>query len=287
MIYEIDSKHIIFNGKNPKVFFEEINEACKELNLSFFIVGAFARDLLLEQIYRQKTGIATRDIDLAIKVDSWNNYDRLIKCLKEKYGYKNGRVAHEFVSSNGMITDIVPFGKIEEGRKISFPPNFTKIINMVGFAEVYQSCIEIIIDKQVKVKIVSLEGIVILKLIAWKDRQPASISQKHTRDIYLIIKNYFDIKVSEFAEEFSDIFDDENYDFLSGGAKVIGRRIGQMSNQSKNLKNNIGMVFSKILENKGNSLFISQLVNGTSHSYEYGEKIVNNLIMGFYDIVKK
>lgn len=285
MRYEIDSKALIFNGKNPKLFFEQLITACEELDINFFVVGAFARDLLLEHIYNQKAGIATRDIDLAIRIDSWKRYNELIEYLKKKYQFKEGRVSHEFISSNGTFTDIVPFGKIEKNRSISFPPNFSRIMNMVGFEEIYNSSIEIIIDKSIVIKIASIEGIVILKLIAWKDRQPASISQKHVRDIYLILSNYFDIKVSEFAQEFSDIFDAKDYNFMSGGARALGRRIGQISKKSINLVNNLNSIFEKILSERDNSLFITQMMNNTPYDYEYVKKIMEGLIRGFDDIV--
>jgi predicted nucleotidyltransferase len=49
----------------------------KQLKIPYFVIGATARDILMEHVYSLETARATRDIDFAVAVSSWNEFDRL------------------------------------------------------------------------------------------------------------------------------------------------------------------------------------------------------------------
>lgn len=283
MKFDIDSSKIIFNGKDIKSFFESLNAACKVCQVSYFVVGAFARDLVLEQLFDQPTGIATRDIDIAIRIDSWENYRQIIDYLKKNYQFKNSQNINEYISPEGVYTDIIPYGEIEDKRSIHFPPDFEQEMNMLGFSEVFDSALTIILDQSVDLKVASLEGITILKLIAWMDRQPDSVSQKHVRDIGLIFKAYYDAKIGEFAIEFSDLLDEDDFDVSVCGAKALGRRLQQLSAESTDLKHTLEQIFKKIIKEEDNSFFITQLTNNSSWEYEFSSRVVRAFIHGFKD----
>lgn len=282
MKFEIDSSSITFSGKGFKTFFQTINAACDATQNSYFVVGAFARDIILENIFNQPTGIATQDIDVAIRINSWGHFNKFIDYLKSNHQFKDGENSHQFISPEGIITDIIPFGKIEENRKISFPPH-EREINMLGFQEVHDSTIEIIFDNKIEIKIASIEGIAILKLIAWSDRQPERVSEKHTRDLGLIIGSYFHNKVSEFAKEFSDLFDEESFDEIICGARALGRRMKQIVSDSSQLEEQLNSIFKLILHDEENSLFLTQLSNAQNINYPFALEIIKNLKKGFQD----
>lgn len=285
MKLELDSSEIIFNGRDFISFFERINHACTHFGLDYFVVGAFARDIILKNIFNQSTGIATKDIDIAIRINSWDKYQEFIDYLKYKHGFKNGKNPHEFVSPEHVFTDLIPYGEIEDNRTVSFPPNFNSVINMLGFEETRESTIEITLDKKVDLKIVSSEGIVILKFIAWKDREPDRVSEKHARDIRLLINAYFDAKVSEFAVEFADLFDAEDFDDVVCGARALGRRMKQISQDSTILTETLNELFSYLLKEEDNSLFITQLTNASNRKYSFWLRVMKSLSNGFQDQV--
>jgi len=288
MKFEINSSDINFNGKDLKSFFDRINDACAKTKTSYFIVGAFARDLVLENIFNETTGIATKDIDIAIRMNDWEKFDSFITYLKLTHGFKNGKVAHEFISPEEIFTDIIPYGQIESNRLISFPLQDNRAINMLGFQEIYDSTLEIVLDSETELKVASIEGIAILKLIAWKDRKPASISEKHTRDIGFLIKAYFDAMVEDFAVEFSDLFDEEDFDPLTCGARALGRRIKQLINMTltNELETELNNLFEELVVSEDNSLFVIQLSNAFRWKYPLALKIVKHLILGFQEIKK-
>ncbi|MEN0051329.1 MAG: hypothetical protein AAF806_29965 [Bacteroidota bacterium] len=251
--------------------------------MSYYVVGAFARDILLENIFNTPTGIATQDIDVAIQVNKWEDYQVLLEGLKRQYRYTVGKNSCELISPENVHTDLLPYGAIEQNRSISFPPKFDRVINMMGFQEIHDAAIEVYLDGKIPFKVASLEGLVILKFIAWQDLKPAMISQKHTRDIGLIIDAYFDAMVANFASEFADLFDEPDFDSTVCGAAALGRRIRQLCHSSNELTNEIHQLFSKILEKEENSLFISQLTATSNHRYAYSLRIVKALIKGFVE----
>jgi len=285
MKFEVNTSNITFNGENLSQFFESFDQACKNYGIDYYVVGAFARDILLENIYEEPTGIATRDIDIAITISDWKKYQTFINHLVNHYNFQKSKNAHTFISPDNIFVDIIPYGQIEEERKISFPPNSDTIMNMLGFQEVYDATITIVLDKKVAIKLASMEGIALLKFIAWKDRIPDSISQKHVRDISLIIQAYFDAMVAEFASEFPDLFDEENFDTFVCGARVIGRRFNQMSNKAPILRNGLEDIFTYILQEEDNSLFLTQLTNNTNWNYPFCLRIISSLILGFRETI--
>lgn len=52
-----------------------------EMEIPSFIVGATARDIILEYIYDAGIRRATKDIDFGVAVESWTQYERLKNAL--------------------------------------------------------------------------------------------------------------------------------------------------------------------------------------------------------------
>lgn len=283
MKFEINSSDINFNGRAFIPFFENINKACNQFKISYFVVGAFARDIILKNIFNQSAGLITSDIDLAIQLDSWENYQRFTNYLKTTLDFKVERNPYTFISPEEVLTDILPYGKIETERKISFPPDFRKVINMFGFQEVSDACVQIRLDGKIDLKIASMEGIAILKFIAWKDRNPGEGTEKHARDIGLIMNAYFSAMVSGFAVDFSDLFDEENFDEIRCGSRALGRRMKQLSNNSKPLRDELAILFSYILKSKDNSLFARQLARSMNRDYDFCYQLIEALAQGFQE----
>jgi predicted nucleotidyltransferase len=57
--------------------FEIIKSAADFRDIKFFVVGASARDMILEYGYDIKTKRATMDIDLGVQVADWGQYENL------------------------------------------------------------------------------------------------------------------------------------------------------------------------------------------------------------------
>jgi predicted nucleotidyltransferase len=53
------------------------------------LVGAAARDLLLVHVHGQRVRRATKDVDFAVAIGSWEAYEQLQKRLMDHHGFRN------------------------------------------------------------------------------------------------------------------------------------------------------------------------------------------------------
>ncbi|BDT56994.1 hypothetical protein MasN3_04880 [Massilia varians] len=54
-----------------------LDAVMKQLAIPYFVIGASARDILVEHVHGLDTARATRDIDFAVAISSWDDYERL------------------------------------------------------------------------------------------------------------------------------------------------------------------------------------------------------------------
>jgi len=263
MKYEIDSKALAFSGSEVVEFFEVINEICQKRNTNYIVVGAFARDLILHNIFGKKAGIETRDIDLGIALADWDSYRLVVADLTTRFGYRQGKYPHEFISPNGLLTDILPYGVVENARSISFPRVDNLRINMMGFSEAWKTRLTINLDRRIEFCIPSPEGIILLKLMAWKDRTPSPVALKHVTDIAMILDEYFDACVDQVARDpvFADAFDlsGEPVELHWFSAVVVGRKIEKMIRLFPETRSALIEVFDAILERGKEQLFLEKM----------------------------
>ena len=89
----------------------QVVHAANSEGLGLFIVGAQARDLLLQYIYDLPVHRATNDIDFGIVIESWAEFSRLRDALTASKRFQphktmNQRLVHE----SALLIDLVPFG---------------------------------------------------------------------------------------------------------------------------------------------------------------------------------
>lgn len=85
--------------------------AAESQRLSLFIVGAQARDLLLQYVYDLPVHRATNDIDFGIVVESWDEFTKLRDSLIATNKFQPHRIMkHRLVHENGLFIDLVPSG---------------------------------------------------------------------------------------------------------------------------------------------------------------------------------
>lgn len=115
--------------------FGTINTILGGLGISYVVVGAAARDLVLHYGYGAAIQRATNDVDFAIKVPDWTAFDAVKKKLMEQ-GFKETRQQHRLISPSDTVIDIVPFGELEnEQASIAWPPKGDMTMCVLGFKE--------------------------------------------------------------------------------------------------------------------------------------------------------
>ncbi len=163
---------------------KKISEFLIKEKLDFVLIGATARDLFLEQ--SGISVIGTRDIDFAVVIDDWEQFDILKSKLISEFKLTQDRRIYRLIWGTVPI-DFLPFGKIEDGNfSIKWPNTFRERIKVMGFKEACQNAAVFDIDG-VKVKAVIPELLVALKLNSWSGSGGTRI--KDATDIKCILEN--------------------------------------------------------------------------------------------------
>lgn len=190
---------INISGKLPAGLVEmyQILERCaKALDIEFLIIGAMARDLVLYHGFGADIERGTRDVDFAIQVDSWQRFNQLKKSLEAKGLIADDREVYRlnFIDSKSMPweLDILPFGELSNDQQdIAWPPEGHTIMSTLGFSEALESAwqVQILAEPEVSVPVANPAAMIILKMIAWTERNP-QLRRKDAQDIAYIIKSY-------------------------------------------------------------------------------------------------
>lgn len=228
----------------------KVKAIANKLQIDFFIVGAYVRDIILNYIYNIEIYRKTNDIDFGVRVATWEQYIMLIKQLEKLEFKKDERIIHRY-TYKGMLIDFIPFGDVTSNEStITWPDNDKKEMNVMGFDDAYLNTEDILIqaDPDITIKAATLECLVILKLFAWNDR---TIDHRlsDAKDLYLIIDSYLDAGNQEkLINEHIDIME-ATEDYELSGARLLGRDIAKIA--SDKVKNTI---LELLNSNKLNSL---------------------------------
>ena len=202
----------------------------ESLSITFFVVGASARDFILKHQYgiepRRKTG----DIDLGVEVASWEQFKTLFESLIST-GQFSPTPERQRLRCGTVLIDILPFGPItDEDKKISWPPEHEIIMSMVGFEEAYEHSITIRVSSgpDLDIKLASLPGLAIMKLISWKEKYPNR--KRDAEDLLLIMNKYEEAGNSErlYGEDLP-LLQEEGFDTKLAGTRLLGRDMAKIS----------------------------------------------------------
>lgn len=202
--------------------------------VEFFVAGAAARDLVLEHGYGMKSRRATMDVDLACSMADWGTYARFHAALVGTGAFAAlPGIAHRLSYRGGALTlDIVPFGGLEQPPgQIAWPPDFTTRMGVTGFADVHDHCILATVAPAVVVKVVSLPGFAILKLMAWSERK--NQATRDGADIGFLCRHYGPACVyARLTGEEYDVLGLEEYDVDRAGVRLLGRDMAALMRRS-------------------------------------------------------
>src|SRR5262245_3732962 len=208
-----------------ELVFRDVADGAAASGVPFFIVGACARDLLLDLYYGLPPHRATNDIDFGIRVDTWNQFDALLSTLTRTGRYTvDPNRQHRLRSQEGAFIDVVPFGGVENSttRDIAWPPDYSTVMSAVGFEEAYRNAVSVRIAPDLVVPVSSLAGLTLMKLIAWKERR----NSKDAKDLKLLLSEYLragNVTRLESGEHRDLLEDDKFVNVELASARLLGR----------------------------------------------------------------
>lgn len=210
---------------------KEIKSITDSLRIRFLVIGATARDIILEAGYGISTGRKTKDVDFAVMVEDWTAYDRLkMELLSTSHIIENKKILHRFRFKDILDVDILPFGEIENPKGTIKWPEDRSVMKVLGFREALESGILVKINPILQVPFVSPAGMAALKLIAWSDRRH-EFPEKDISDFALVLTKYSQLgNEDRIYEEDPELMKEEGSDLDYAGARLLGRDIGRMMN---------------------------------------------------------
>ena len=122
-----------------------------------------------------------------------------------------------------MPIDLIPFrGVTSSDYTIEWPPSLDTVMNVAGFEEALASSISVAIEADLVVRVASVPGLALLKLVAWSDR--GRTTNKDAADFYRLLATY------ENAGNTDRLYDQEmklleavGFDTQLAGAELLGR----------------------------------------------------------------
>jgi len=219
------------------------------MDLRLYVVGAAARDIMISLMGVQDTPRATMDLDVAVALSDWSQFDAVKEALcrnnfrkdapKQRFHYlgKDG--------NNNYEVDVVPFGPIAEDETVSWPPEGDPTMSVRCFGDVMAHAEKISIGGLFDIYIAPLAGQFFIKLDAWFDRH--LLVNKDARDMYYMADKYFLAMVSD-----NEIPPEEVYTGASS-ALTMGARW-------------IALEICKILSPNNLKYYVTRLTEDLSHN---------------------
>lgn len=214
---------------------KQVDPVARALGIDYFVTGATARDILLVGVFGLETGRGTRDVDLAIAVGGWPQFETVKTRLVETGAFQADEgVIHRLFhlresGRRGYPIDLIPFGGIEDpAATIAWPPDRSIVMNVAGYREAFDAARPVEIDPGCVVRVVSLPGLAILKLLAWGDRGAAD--PRDAIDLAMLLRQYGAAGNEDrlYGAE-SGVLEAAGYDVDLAGARLLARdaaRIG-------------------------------------------------------------
>jgi len=208
--------------------FDVIADVADSLNVPFFVIGARARDWILELGYDIPTMRRTEDVDLGVQVSDWDSYARLREALTATNKFSpDKKKAQRLLYKGSFSVDIIPFGAIAEpDERVFWPPDDEFEMSTEGFEETYQTSIIIKMKAKplLEIQSVSLAGLAILKIISWNDNPVRG--DRDAKDLLLLMRTYLDAGNQErlYSEE-ADLMEKEDFDYDLVSARLLGRDV--------------------------------------------------------------
>lgn len=117
-------------------------------------------------------------------------------------------------------------------------------MHIIGFEEAFANSqiLRLGDDPILEINVVTLAGLAVMKIVSWNDGYPNR--RKDASDLALIMGHYTDAGNAErIFNEHSDLLESEDFDYVTAGARLLGRDIGAIL--SSDLKDRVMELLDK------------------------------------------
>jgi predicted nucleotidyltransferase len=206
-----------------------IHDEASTRGMLFFVVGATARDILLNHCHAIITYRATRDLDIGVKVAGWDEFRSLANALVATGKFTPTRESYR-LNFGRFPVDIVPYGGVSpDNQTISWPPDNQVIMNIMGFQEAYDYGVTVRLSEEpiLDVKVPTIPGMALMKLISWNDNP---VRSKDAEDLLFLMENYAEAgNLDRLYDDEVDLLQAEGFDQTLAGIRLLGRDMASMA----------------------------------------------------------
>lgn len=208
---------------------QALSKVFSSKGLDLIIVGAYARDIAIKLLGADSSKRETADLDVAVALKDWTQYEELTVALKENYFKKlpsHQKFAYKGENhDNDYEVDVVTFGKVADNELIKWPPKGCPEMSVRCYDDVMKNALDVKIDG-IPVKIAPLAGQFLIKLDTWIDRNDRET--KDAIDMRFIMSQYYMANIMD-CEDIPDAVSLEgDNSMLLWGAQWIASEIGKM-----------------------------------------------------------
>jgi predicted nucleotidyltransferase len=277
------------NAQNLKLLLESLHRSFAKLGLDYVIIGAFVRDIWLKHIHQvTEPKRATHDIDFAFEMENIEQYTQLFKYLIDNEDFTPTKNKFRLISPQRIEIDLCPFGAIELETNfvnwITDNKSDARIPSTIGLSEALEQGEEVILknkaNKAIPINVITLEILVILKLIAWNDRP--EVRQKDAEDLALILDNYQEIYWDEIIEIHFDLLIEFDGSPWKCGARLLGRKLQMILVKYGNLKQTLVQILENQVNNPEKCKLALAMCENTEQ-YEQKLEILRLIFQGLND----
>ena len=169
----------------------------------------------------------------AYEVEDWAAFEAIRTSLLRR-GFQATRVSHRLQHHQGALVDIIPFGRIGGERAvIAWPPRGDIEMSVLGFQEACEAALRVRVREApaLDVRVVSPEGLALLKLMAWMQR-PREQRRKDAADLAYVLLHYDSIPDNQallYDAACTDIMEAYEWDLSLAAAWLLGYRVSAIA----------------------------------------------------------
>jgi predicted nucleotidyltransferase len=187
------------------------------------LVGAMARDLWLYYAHGIATGRATTDVDVAVAVASWADFDSLRETLIASGSFRSTGVVHRLQHASERRVDLIPFGQVAGADGIlAWPPDGAVKMSIAGYDEAWASAVSVPLAGRRRCRhgyAAGARGAEDSRM----GRSSCGAAAKDAYDLYLILRHYLDAgNADRLYRDHASWMKQGDFDYGEAGARLAG-----------------------------------------------------------------
>jgi predicted nucleotidyltransferase len=212
---------------------ERLSEALHRQGLHHFLIGGQAMERLFRAA-RMDAPRTTEDIDMAVRSPTLDAFRTALQEL-EKEGFTASELPYRWIKMpEGMAFDLIPYGPWTRKEEADLG---NVVLSVKGMRLVGERAFQVLEWNGAQVPVVTVEGLLILKWIAWQERPEHRI--KDLQDSAHLLVRYWDLHETLIYATYTDVFADDPFDTRTAGVRVCGRRLGNILADEPDLRRNM------------------------------------------------